>query len=549
MISVSYNNKYQNDIKEFFELFKTPWNNMSEKPGASVLITDRLTEPQEGIKLVILYNREETSFDRENDVKIRKTTGRAILRSGETEFPIYRGLSLFEKENGGMVELPGHGPVAFFLTYRGIKVLRVGYDLFDEVNHILKEGQPPEWAHFPTLDVHIHILRNWILLAGIPILEIPPKPYNINHIVCLTHDIDFLGIRNHLFDRTFLGFMVRSMMPFLAGHAGGGRSLQRQCRNFRAVLSLPLVLTGLKRDFWDQLEVYAALENGLSSTFFMIPFKDRPGEKRQPSNTTDVPPRWRAARYDVRQYGETLRGLIGKGCEVGLHGIDAWWDSEKGSTERRVIEEVTAETKIGIRMHWLYFTNSSPLILENAGFAYDSTLGYNDTIGFRSGTTQAFHLPNTEGLFELPLHIQDTALFFRKRMRLSEQEAYDRCRQIVNKFNCFGGALTINWHDRSLVPERNWDHFYILLLDELLREKCWFASGSEAVKWFKWRRKIRFESSRLSGSQVRVLVHSEPNPELPSLQLRENVPDPDGGTKTFFIDRPMKNSVEHVLTI
>jgi hypothetical protein len=125
------------------------------------------------------------------------------------------------------------------------------------------------------------MLRNWILLAGIPVLEIPPNPRHIDHIVCLTHDVDFLGIRNHLFDRTFFGFLVRSMVPFLAGHAGGGRSLQRVCRNFGAVLSLPLVIAGLKRDFWNQLERYAALENGLSSTFFMIPFKDRPGEKRQ----------------------------------------------------------------------------------------------------------------------------------------------------------------------------------------------------------------------------------------------------------------------------
>jgi hypothetical protein len=232
-----------------------------------------------------------------------------------------------------------------------------------------------------------------------------------------------------------------------------------------------------------------------------------------------------------------------------LHGIDAWWDSEKGSTEKRVIEEVTAETKIGIRMHWLYFNHSTPSILEGAGFAYDSTLGYNDTIGFRSGTTQAFHLPKTQGLFELPLHIQDTALFYRKRMGLGEEEALERSRNIINRFKEFGGVLTINWHDRSLAPERNWDHFYVSLLNDLLRDKCWFASATKAVSWFEWRRKIRFESSRLSGNKVRVLVHMEPDPGLPPLQLREYVPNPDSGGKALVVDRPLIKSAEHVLTI
>ena len=62
-------------------------------------------------------------------------------------------------------------------------------------------------------------------------------------------------------------------------------------------------------------------------------------------------------------------------------------------------------------MHWLYFDSQAPLALEKAGFSYDSTLGYNETIGYRSGTTQVFKHPNTDHLMELPLHIMDTALF------------------------------------------------------------------------------------------------------------------------------------------
>ncbi len=41
-------------------------------------------------------------------------------------------------------------------------------------------------------------------------------------------------------------------------------------------------------------------------------------------------------------------------------------------------------------MHWLYWAEKLAQALEKAGFEYDSTFGYNDAIGFRAGTTQAF---------------------------------------------------------------------------------------------------------------------------------------------------------------
>src|SRR5206468_10163146 len=58
----------------------------------------------------------------------------------------------------------------------GMKVLRVGYDLFGEVRFLLSTGQPPSNALIPTLDIHISMLRTWILEAGIPVVEIPPVP-------------------------------------------------------------------------------------------------------------------------------------------------------------------------------------------------------------------------------------------------------------------------------------------------------------------------------------------------------------------------------------
>ena len=159
----------------------------------------------------------------------------------------------------------------------------------------------------------------------------------------------------------------------------------------------------------------------------------------------------------------------------------------------RELASTTGPQPAGVRMHWLYFAPESPRQLEAAGFNYDSTWGYNDAVGYRPGTSQVFRLPETKALMELPLSIMDSALFYPTRMNRSEPDAMLECRQIVENARRFGGTVVINWHDRSLAPERLWDRPYKQLLDEVGKDdRAWFATGSEAVDWFRWRRSTRF---------------------------------------------------------
>jgi hypothetical protein len=61
----------------------------------------------------------------------------------------------------------------------------------------------------------------------------------------------------------------------------------------------------------------------------------------------------------------------------------------------------------------------------------------------------------------------------------------------------FGGTVVINWHDRSLAPERLWGDFYRQLVDEVGRgDRAWFSTAGDAVDWFRWRRSIRFTTER-----------------------------------------------------
>ena len=198
--------------------------------------------------------------------------------------------------------------------------------------------------------------------------------------------------------------------------------------------------------------------------------------------------------------------------------------SMHGATRRRAQAEMAAvrnasgQTAAGIRMHWLYFEPQSPQRLESAGFEYDSTWGYNAAIGFRAGTAQTFKLPGTRNLLELSLSIMDTALFYRDRMWLTPAQALERCGQVIATAFRFGGVVVINWHDRSLAPERLWGERYRALIAQVeAAGRPWFATASDAVAWFRWRRSISFVTNPDANT---VAIASAPRPSsLPAASV------------------------------
>jgi hypothetical protein len=393
-------------------------------------------------------------------------------------------------------------------------VWRIGYDLFSETRRLLTNGQPVPYAPIPTLEFHIAVVRSLLEASAVPYIEVPPRPAAYEFTCCLTHDLDFFGICRHTFDRTLAGFVARASVGTAIDVLRGRRPLSDLVRNWRALFSLPFVRLKLLPDLWRPIEDYIRADGGRRSTYFVIPFKGQPG--RGPRNAVD---RERAVAYGARDVADELARAARAGSELAVHGIDAWCDAERGRAELREITALTQRASAGVRMHWLYFDEQSPPRLEATGFEYDSTWGYNDAIGYRPGTSQVFRLPGTAGLMELPLAIMDSALFFPDRMNLPADEALQRCFAMVADVRRFGGTLVINWHDRSLAPERLWDCSYRALLDRIEKAgRVWFATASEAVAWFKWRRSIAF-SVDASGS-IRITPPASDSSNLPAACLR-----------------------------
>jgi hypothetical protein len=110
-------------------------------------------------------------------------------------------------------------------------------------------------------------------------------------------------------------------------------------------------------------------------------------------------------------------------------------------------------------------------------------------------------------------------------MNLSEPEAFSLCRKVIADFVRFGGVFTVNWHDRSLAPERNWDQFYDALLNELRHEDPWFTQAQTAVKWFQQRRTIEFANIEVSPNRIIIkLKNNESRAEILPLSLKVTFP-------------------------
>jgi len=94
-------------------------------------------------------------------------------------------------------------------------------------------------------------------------------------------------------------------------------------------------------------------------------------------------------------------------------------------------------------------------------------------------------------------------MFYPGRMELTPDAARQACRSVVDQARRFGGALVVNWHDRSLAPERLWNERYRDLANGIeAGGGAWFATAAEAVDWFRWRRSISFRSDPASNEVV-----------------------------------------------
>ena len=504
-------------VQELFELFKTPWEFCQRERRYDVLLACGGRDfDQDCARLVLRFSRDiEPESIGEGRASVTKEVCNLSYKG--LRLPVYSSCRFFSDGNADLLaEAATRKPAVHESYSKDSVVFKFGYDLFREIKHLLTSGQPATNAASATLDLHIALIRDFIRSSGLPLMEVPPVPFGHRFVACLTHDVDHPRLRDHKFDHTMFGFLYRALIGSVADRFRGRISTVDVLRDWTAALKLPFVHLGLAKDPWSDFDRYVDIEGNSPSTFFIIPFKNSPGVCSE-----ELARQRRGAAYGASDLTDQLRGLVAGNREIALHGIDAWADSKKGHAELAEVRSITGARDIGVRMHWLYFNEESPAVLERAGADYDTTVGYNETVGYRVGTSQAYKPLNAMRLLELPLLIMDTALFYPMHMGLSQKDASARMNEIVENVATHGGCVTVNWHDRSIAPERLWIESYVNLVKDLRDKGAWFATASDATAWFRMRRSVTFE---VDGSVNVQQVPQSLDRDLPLLCLRTHNP-------------------------
>ena len=178
--------------------------------------------------------------------------------------------------------------------------------------------------------------------------------------------------------------------------------------------------------------------------------------------------------YDIQtdtKLQAKLKELKDNGFEIGLHG--SYYSAKEFSRlkeEKEILENILGCKVTKTRQHWLnYFENVTPFN-HNRLFQTDSTLGWNDRMGFRSGIASAYRPYNFKekkafNYTIIPQVIMDSnvyeyssdPLIFKKAKKLIALSKQ------ISKTTC----ISISWHQRVCSPDYKWHTFYEELLNDL----------------------------------------------------------------------------------
>ncbi len=249
----------------------------------------------------------------------------------------------------------------------------------------------------------------------------------VEHMVVCSHDLDYL--------HTSPAAAFRRIGKNLGIALANFRSTSFFISNFRMML-------GLLRRNWPGEYLRPMLreieELGFRSTLFAVA---EGGHRRDPV-------------YTLNRVGPQLREAEKRGFSVGLHASYASVvENNSLCSESEKLGNILGKKPRGNRQHWLRFDTHAKLIraIESAQLAYDSSLGFAETCGFRNGASFAFPPYNFEkekpcDFLEIPLAIMDGSLAASTlSQRTAPQELAD---EVLSESRRWGwGGIGILWHN------------------------------------------------------------------------------------------------------
>lgn len=379
----------------------------------------------------------------------------------------------------------------------------IGFFLSGEMERIWKKdvGRRRKTVQYPFVDLYARmffdVIRNMYLNAGIPFASTVLWPDGKSYAVCLTHDVDEIKKKYQWITHPLRCIIRRE-----------GKGLINQAASFRQKLSG-------SEPYWtfDEILSMEREAGGCSSFYFLREDADVIAHDSKTWHHLNRKYDW----HDEHVAG-IIRQLNAEGWEIGLHGsFYSYNRAEKLTEEKQSLEHVLGEPVRGGRQHNLnLLIPETWRIQESLHMVYDSTLGYNDCIGFRWGICFPFKLYDSERnrtmeLLEIPLIIEDLP-FFR------EKDAWGAFLRINGHIEDVGGVLTLLWHHSVLNATEFpvWTECYQKILTHCRDRNAWITSGEMIAEWWKSRSRMRY--TVVAAERDRMILSCEPY-QSPSVHI------------------------------
>ncbi len=309
----------------------------------------------------------------------------------------------------------------------------------------------------PVVDLAVEQLADVLLAeaeaSGSPLTRVSPWPDGKRYAVVLTHDVDHIANRPaQLALRKLAGGMLRLAR-------GKWADALWRWREMAGALRTALGIRSTSRP----VERIAALERryGVRSTFFIMSLA-----------RAVVPEAGRPAQhYTVDEVRAALRLIREDGHEIGLHGAYDATSAEELEDQRNRLARAVGQPIGGHRHHFLRCRVPEQLrSYEQAGFDYDTSLGWSNDAGVRAGTLVPF-VPydlgrdRPVGLYELGVHLMDTALSS-QRSAAAHLDRFEQLRAAARR-TC--GLFVILYHPVETEPFQSHvcREAYVGILDRL----------------------------------------------------------------------------------
>ena len=285
-----------------------------------------------------------------------------------------------------------------------------------------------DFVEIPLVNYYFDILKSAIEMA----YEIKIEFRN-EFSTCLTHDIDEVN-------------------------SAWKHRIRIALENKKYLKAVSFYLKHLIRPFypWRNLDEILDLEKmqGVSSTFFFLTNNNKIGEIKN-------------ADYELKEkyIQKMFQNIKAQNSEIGLHGsYKTHDDSVAFEKDIKLLNQNTT----GNRFHFLQWKmDKTPQVIEKSGLKYDTTLGFQEQIGFRNGICNPFYLYDFENekaydFLEIPLTIMDCSLAFKNYMGIEPKKVNEIINPILQEIKKFEGVLTINWHNTffSDYTNEHWKEVY-----------------------------------------------------------------------------------------